>query len=91
VVRTAPDAVALELSRTHHVDRFDARHAHDFVWRHFRAPYDLTVVELADSPAHAYAWPYLFHDPGILILRATSLQRSRATPSACRPPARPPG
>jgi len=72
-----PDDVALELARTHHVDRFDAARAHDFVWQHARAPYDLTIFELADSAAHAYVWPYLFHYPGIVVLRAISLQQSR--------------
>lgn len=71
------DDVALELGRTHHVDRFDARRAHDFVWQHARAPYDLAIFELADSLAHTYVWPYLFHYPGIAVLQATSLQQSR--------------
>lgn len=72
-----PDDVALELARRHDVDHYDARNAHDFVWKHFRTPYDLTVFELADSPAHAFVWPYLFHYPGVAILRATSLQEHR--------------
>jgi len=72
-----PDDVALELGRRHEVDLYDERRAHDFVWRHARAAYDVTLFELADSPAHAYVWPYLFHYPGIVVLRATSLQRSR--------------
>jgi len=73
----APDDIALELERRHEVDRYDEDQAHDFVWRHFRAPYDLTVFELADSPAHAYVWPYVFHYPGVVVLQATSVQRSR--------------
>jgi len=72
-----PDAIALELGRRHHVDGYDAGRAHDFVWRHAHAPYDLTIFELADSPAHAYIWAYLFHYPGVLVLRATSVQHSR--------------
>jgi hypothetical protein len=71
------DDIALELARTHTVDQFDAARAHDFVWQHFRSPYDLTVFELADSPAHAYVWPYLVRYPGVVILRASSLQQSR--------------
>jgi hypothetical protein len=74
-----PAPVLLELGRTHHLDWFDAPRAHDFVWQHARAPYDLTLFELADTPAHDYVWAYLFHDPGILIMRATSLQQSRTT------------
>jgi hypothetical protein len=73
----APNDVALELGGRHHVDLYDEGGAHDFVWRHFRSPYDLTIFELADSRAHAYIWSYLFHDPGIVILRAISLQQSR--------------
>lgn len=72
-----PDDIALELERRHEVDRYDEHRAHDFVWRHFRAPYDLTVFELADSPAHAYVWPYVFHYPGVVVLRATAVQQSR--------------
>jgi hypothetical protein len=72
-----PDDVALELGRRHQVDLYDERRAHDFVWRHGRAAYDLTLFELADSPAHAYVWPYVFHYPGVVVLRATSLQRTR--------------
>lgn len=37
----------------------------------------MTVFELADAPAHAYVWPYVFHYPGVVVLWATSLQRSR--------------
>jgi hypothetical protein len=40
-------------------------------------PYDLTVFELADSPAHAFVWPYLFHYPGVVVLRAISLEEHR--------------
>jgi len=72
-----PDDIALELAKTHAVDQFDAGRAHDFVWQHFRSPYDLTVFELADSPAHEYVWPYLVRYPGVLILRANSVQQSR--------------
>ena len=73
-----PDDVALELGRRHDVELYDQRRAHDFVWRHFRAPYDLTLFELADSPAHAFVWPYMFHYPGVIVLRATSLRQSRS-------------
>ena len=73
----APDDIALELGRRHQVDRYDERRAHDFVWRHFRDPYDLTLFELADSTAHGYVWPYVFHYPGAIVLRATSLRQSR--------------
>jgi DNA-binding transcriptional LysR family regulator len=34
--------------------------AHDFVWRHRRAPYDLVVYQLGNSSHHNYQWPYVF-------------------------------
>ena len=73
-----PDDVAVELGQSLHLDHVNQQRAHDFVWQHFTAPYDLTVFELADTTAHAFVWPYLFHYPGVVILRATSLQHSRS-------------
>ena len=35
-----------QLRATHQVDVITEANAHDFVWRHFRAPYDLCVYEL---------------------------------------------
>jgi hypothetical protein len=77
-----PDADTALLVRAlaagHHVDRFDARRAHEFVWRHARAPYDLCVYDLDNTPAHQFVWPYLLHYPGITRLRRLTLQNSRA-------------
>jgi hypothetical protein len=73
-----PDDVALELGAVEQIDYFSESTAHDFVWQHFRSPYDVTVFELGDTPAHAYVWPYVFHYPGVVILHATSLQHSRS-------------
>jgi hypothetical protein len=73
-----PADIFVELARHHHVDRLDRSNAHDFVWRHFRAPYDLTVFAVADTAAHQFIWPYMFHYPGLLVLHAASLHRSRA-------------
>lgn len=70
--------VALELGGSHVVDHFDERRAHEFVWRHFREPYDLTIFELGDASDRAFVWPYVFHYPGIVVLGAASLQRSRS-------------
>ena len=60
------------------VDGFDEAHAHDFVWRHARQPYDLCVYDLADTDAHAFVWPYLVHYPGLLRLRSPAAGHSRA-------------
>ena len=69
--------VMQELARTETVDHYDRERAHEFVSEHFKRPYDLTVFELADTDAYAFVWGYLFHYPGVLVLRATSLQHSR--------------
>jgi glycosyltransferase involved in cell wall biosynthesis len=36
------------------------------------------VYELDDTPAHAFIWPYLLHDGGVLRLRTLTLHDSRA-------------
>jgi hypothetical protein len=53
------------------------RSAHEFVWRHRRAPYDLVVYQLGNSSHHDYQWPYLFRYPGP--------DRAARRPSAPRP------
>jgi hypothetical protein len=60
-----------------HVDCYTGVDAHEFVWRHARRPYDLCVYELANTAAHAFIWPYLFHYPGVLRLRSPALDRAR--------------
>ena len=62
-----PDDVTSELGQSLHIDHVNQPRAHDFVWQQFTAPYDLTVFELADTAAHAFVWPYLFHYPGVVI------------------------
>ena len=42
--------------------------AHDFVWRHRRAPYDLVVYQLGNASCHDYMWGYLFRYPGLVVL-----------------------
>jgi hypothetical protein len=77
----APDhlqTVKAELEATHEIDAYDAAAAHQFVWRHFRQPYDLCVYELADTPQHQFAWPYLVRYPGVVVLRAAELSAGRA-------------
>ena len=52
--------------------------AHDFVWRHRRQPYDLTVFQLGNSSHHDYLWPYLFRYPGLAVLHDAHLHHARA-------------
>jgi len=52
--------------------------AHDFVWRHRRQPYDLSVYQLGNSSHHDYIWPYLFRYPGLTVLHDAQLQHARA-------------
>jgi glycosyltransferase involved in cell wall biosynthesis len=55
------------------------RSAHDFVWRHHRAPYDLIVYQLGNSSHHDYQWPYLFRYPGLVVLHDAHLHHARAS------------
>ncbi len=52
--------------------------AHDFVWRHRREPYDLTVFQVGNSSHHDYQWPYLFRYPGLVVLHDVHLHHARA-------------
>jgi hypothetical protein len=61
-------AFETELSRINAVDAFDERTAHDFVWKHFRAPYDMCLYELRDAPRYRFIGAYLFHYPGVLLI-----------------------
>ena len=52
--------------------------AHDFVWRHDRRAYDLTVYDLADAAGHDYAWGYAARYPGLAVLHDAVLHHARA-------------
>jgi glycosyltransferase involved in cell wall biosynthesis len=52
--------------------------AHDFVWRHTRAPYGLPIYQAGNSWAHGFVWPYLFQYPGLVVLHDARLHHSRA-------------
>lgn len=75
------DTVSLiaELRSSHDITVFTAANAYDFVWMHFRAPYDLCVHELDDTAAHLFIWPYLLQYGGVLYLRTLTLNDSRAS------------
>lgn len=84
-VSNSPDDTALlidQLRTTHRIDVVTEATAHDFVWRHFRTPYDLVVYELRDDPAHRFIAAYLVHYPGIVILRGRPVRSHRLSPSA---------
>ena len=70
-------ALVRALGSAHEIEVIDEARAHDFIRIDFRAPFDLCVFELADTPHHAYIWPYLLHVPGVLRLRSLSLHNSR--------------
>src|SRR5262245_39818831 len=55
-----------------------ARSPHEFVWRHRRSPYDLTIYQLGNSSHHDYLWPYLFRYPGLAVLHDAHLHHARA-------------
>lgn len=54
------------------------RSAHEFVWRHRRSLYDLTVFQVGNSSHHDYLWPYLFRYPGLAVLHDAHLHHARA-------------
>jgi glycosyltransferase involved in cell wall biosynthesis len=60
------------------IDCFPESAAHDFVWRHRRAPYDLIVYQLGNAPFHDYMWPYLVSYPGLVVLHDARLHHARA-------------
>ena len=72
-------ALVSELRSTHEIELFTAANAHEFASRAARTPYDLSVYELDDTPAHAFIWPYLLRHSGVLHLRTSMLHQSRAT------------
>lgn len=52
--------------------------AHDFVWMHFRRPYDLVVYQLGNAPCHDYMWAYLVRYPGMVVLHDSQIHHARA-------------
>lgn len=60
------------------IDLYAGSNAHDFVWRHRRAAYDLTVYQLGNAPCHDYMWAYLTHYPGLVVFHDARLHHARA-------------
>jgi glycosyltransferase involved in cell wall biosynthesis len=57
---------------------FSEINAHDFVWKHRRDPYDLTVFQVGNADCHDYMWAYLFRYPGLVVLHDAQLHQARA-------------
>ena len=74
----ASAGVIAALGARHTIDVFTAATAHDFLWRHRRAPWDLPVYELGNSRAYDFTWGYLLNYPGVVWLRTRSVHDSRA-------------
>jgi len=66
------------LRRSFEIDWFDDSDAHDFVWKHQRKPYDLTVYQLGNARCHDYMWAYLVRYPGLVVLHDARLHHARA-------------
>lgn len=52
--------------------------AHEFVWRHQKGHYDLTVYQIGNSHLHRYIWPYLFRYPGLAVVHDARVHHARA-------------
>ena len=79
--RLGPDYaidVFIEAATWEPCDGVAVRPAHDFVWRHIQAPYDLVVYQLGNAVCHDYMWPYLFRYPGLVVLHDGQLHHARA-------------
>src|SRR3954462_7803437 len=66
------------LRETFVIDEYPEPHAHDFVWRHRRAPYDLVVYQLGNATCHDYMWAYLARYSGLVVLHDARLHHARA-------------
>lgn len=64
--------------RGHFIDVFHERNAHDFVWKHRREPYRLTVYQMGNARCHDFMWGYLFRYPGMVVLHDAQLHQARA-------------
>ncbi|HUE87858.1 MAG TPA: glycosyltransferase family 4 protein [Vicinamibacterales bacterium] len=60
------------------IDTFTEANAHDFVWRHRRDGYELTVFQMGNAGCHDYMWAYLFRYPGLIVLHDAQLHQARA-------------
>jgi glycosyltransferase involved in cell wall biosynthesis len=66
------------LRRSFDIDWYSESDAHDFVWKHQREPYGLTVYHLGNARCHDYMWAYLVRYPGLVVLHDARLHHARA-------------
>lgn len=52
--------------------------ARDFIARHRRDAYDLTVYQLGNATCHDYMWAFLYRYPGLLVLHDLQVHQARA-------------
>ena len=52
--------------------------AHDFSWRRLRGQYDLAVYQIGNSHLHRYIWPYVFREPGLVVVHDACVHHARA-------------
>ena len=71
-------ALLRTLAAEDELEVFTEANAHDFVWKHFRATFEVCVFELDNTAAHRFIWPYLLGYAGVLLLRTRTLHDSRA-------------
>jgi glycosyltransferase involved in cell wall biosynthesis len=60
------------------IDVYAEANAHDFVWKHRLARYDLVVYQLGNARCHDYMWGYLVTFPGLVVLHDARLHHARA-------------
>ena len=68
-------AAEMAFAQTRHMP---ARSAHDFVWLHQQAPYDLIVYQIGNAGCHDYTWPSCSSIPGLVVLHDAHLHHARA-------------
>jgi glycosyltransferase involved in cell wall biosynthesis len=55
-----------------------AYRAHDFLFLHDRAPYDVIVYQLGNATCHDYMWPYLLRFAGLVVFHDGHVHHARA-------------
>lgn len=80
VPRLRPKVAALDVfvDRPPRPDETGVWSVHDFIWKHRRRPYDLTVYQMGNASCHDYMWAYLFRYPGLVVLHDAQLHQARA-------------
>ena len=60
------------------IETFTEANAHEFVWKHRREPYAMTVFQMGNAACHDFMWAYLFRYPGVVVLHDLQLHQARA-------------